>query len=79
MDELRKTTYAAVAVSFTLICILLLFVLAVAQQPKAEVIPIVMFVCILALTYSTIPLWIRCTRKYVDVTIDRKLTADTDK
>jgi hypothetical protein len=75
MDDLRRTAFAAVALSFTLVCTLLLFALSVARRPEAEAGSLVTLAAVLVLTYSTIFQWMRCARKYIDHAIDRKLAA----
>jgi len=73
MDDLRRITVGAVGLSFTLVFVLLLFVMNTVEQPEAEVSRLVSFVSILVLTYATIFQWIRCARKYIDHAIDRRL------
>jgi uncharacterized membrane protein len=79
MNDLRGTTVAAVALSFTLVCFLLIFVMSVADRQGTEIKLIVLFAAVLVLTYSTIFQWMRCARKYIDYAIDRKLATGANK
>ena len=73
MDTLKRTTIAAVALSFTLVCTMLLLASAMAREPQGDISPVVTFVAVLVLTYATIFEWMRCARLYIDHAIDRKL------
>jgi len=76
MDDLKRATVSAVALSFTLVCVLLLFVMNTVSQPQAEASRLVSFVAILVLTYATIFQWMRCARTYIDHTIDCRFAAE---
>ncbi|MCU0917966.1 MAG: hypothetical protein MUC88_25900 [Planctomycetes bacterium] len=75
MDDLRRSTFAAVALSFTLVGLLLLFVVNAVKQPEAEVSRLMSLVAIFVLTYATIFQWIRSVKTYVDQALDRRPTA----
>jgi cation transporter-like permease len=79
MDDLRRTTVAAVVLSFTLVCMLLVFAMSAAQQPKAEAGSLVLLAAVLVLTYSTIFQWIRCAKRYIDHAIDRTLAREDEQ
>jgi hypothetical protein len=75
MDDLRRTTVAAVLSSFLLVGFLLLFVINAVRQPEARATLFVQQAFVLAWTCLTIRQWIRCARKYIDHAIDRRLAA----
>jgi hypothetical protein len=76
MDHLRKTTTTAVALTFGMMCILIVFVMNVAGQSDFEAGQLVSLAAVLVLTYCAIFQWIRCAREYIDLAIDRKLASD---
>ena len=57
MDHLRKTTTAAVALTFALMCILIMFVMSVAGQSDFEAGQLVSLAAVLVLTYCAIFQW----------------------
>jgi fatty acid desaturase len=73
MDTLKRATIAAVALSYTLVCTMLLLATAVARESQGDITPVVTFVAVLVLTYATIFQWMRCARMYIDHAIDRRL------